>query len=69
MGEDDYYEEDDDEGTTPGPGAYWNPTKSTTFKVKQVPERLQFFGSTVERFNDNSKVRQPHNNLGPGSYS
>lgn len=40
MNDDDYYDEDDDEGPTPGPGAYWNPQSSTTFKVKSVPERL-----------------------------
>ena len=52
--EDDYYDEEDD-GTTPGPGAYFNPQTSTTFKSRQVPERLQFFGSTVERFYKNSR--------------
>jgi hypothetical protein len=52
MFDDDYYEDDDDDGTTPGPGQYWNPKASTTFKPKHVPERLQFFGSTVERFSE-----------------
>jgi hypothetical protein len=63
--DEDYYEEDDD-GTTPGPGAYFNPQNSTTFKAKKVPERLQFFGSTVERFNRNTK--QAETVPGPGSY-
>jgi hypothetical protein len=36
--------------------------------VKDVPERLQFFGSTVERFNGISKHPIPAN-IGPGSYS
>ena len=49
--DDDYYDEDD-EDQPPGPGSYYNPHQSTTFKVKSVPERLQFFGSTVERFHD-----------------
>lgn len=53
--EDEYYEEEAEDGTTPGPGAYFNPTTATTFKPKKVPERLQFFGSTVERFNRNVK--------------
>ena len=25
MGEDDEYYDEDEDGTTPGPGAYWNP--------------------------------------------
>lgn len=28
---DDIFEDEDDEGFTPGPGAYYNPHKSTTF--------------------------------------
>ena len=52
--------------TTPGPGYYFNQEKMTAFKPKQVPERLQFFGSTAARFvykkDGNPKV-------GPGSYS
>ena len=66
MDDDEYYDEDDD-GTTPGPGSYFNPQSSTTFKVKQVPERLQFFGSTVERFNRNT--RQLDVVPGPGAYT
>jgi hypothetical protein len=31
--DEDYYDEDDD-GVTPGPGSYFNPQTSTTFKVK-----------------------------------
>lgn len=68
--DDDYYDEDDDDdGKTPGPGAYWNPQQSTTFKVKSVPERLQFFGSTVERFNEAQRLKNSLQNLGPGAYS
>lgn len=48
--DDDYYDDEEDEGQTPGPGQYFNHHTSTTFKIKNVPERLQFFGSTVERF-------------------
>jgi hypothetical protein len=66
--DEDYFEDDDDDGITPGPGSYFNPKQSTTFKVKDVPERLQFFGSTVERFNANASKVIP-SNIGPGSYS
>ena len=38
--DDDYYEDDEDDGMAPGPGSYFNPHTSTTFKVKNVPERL-----------------------------
>jgi hypothetical protein len=31
--EDEYYDEEDD-GITPGPGSYFNPQTSTTFKTK-----------------------------------
>jgi hypothetical protein len=69
--DEDYYDEDD-EDYAPGPGSYYNPHQSTTFKVKQVPERLQFFGSTVERFQDptivNDKNKIPPN-VGPGTYA
>ena len=40
LQDDDIYEDDDDEAQPPGPGAYFNPQLSTTFKVKPVPERL-----------------------------
>jgi Sperm-tail PG-rich repeat len=65
--DEDYYEEEVDDGTTPGPGQYFNNQSSTTFKPKRVPERLQFFGSTVERFNRNAK--QLESVPGPGAYS
>ena len=63
--DEEYYDEEDD-GVTPGPGSYLNPQNSTTFKVRQVPERLQFFGSTVERFNRHT--RQTETIPGPGTY-
>lgn len=73
----DMYEDDDDDGQTPGPGAYYNPHRSTTFKVKDVPERLQFFGSTVERFSNTTTNNLGKEggaiggatNLGPGTYN
>lgn len=64
--DEDYYEEEED-GVTPGPGSYFNPQTSTTFKVKSVPERLQFFGSTVERFNRQAKKTESL--PGPGAYT
>lgn len=64
--------ESDDEDNQPGPGAYYNPQNQTSFKTGKKPERLQFFGSTVERFGEN---QQKSNNgtqsnfaPGPGSY-
>lgn len=46
----DVLESDDDE-VGPGPGAYYHPSQSS-FKPETKPQRLQFFGSTVERFTD-----------------
>jgi hypothetical protein len=43
--------ESDDDDTGPGPGAYYNGQQSN-FKPETKPQRLQFFGSTVERFTD-----------------
>lgn len=40
MGDDYYDDEEEEDGRTPGPGSYFNPHTSTTFKVKPVPERL-----------------------------
>mmetsp|Transcript_7454 Transcript_7454/g.5671 ORF Transcript_7454/g.5671 Transcript_7454/m.5671 type:complete len:94 (+) Transcript_7454:824-1105(+) len=57
--------EDEEEEISPGPGSYFQP-HSSTFNVKSVPERLQFFGSTVARFYDNKKGV---NSLGPGTYA
>jgi hypothetical protein len=37
--------------------------------VKSVPERLQFFGSTVERFHENKEKNKLPPNVGPGSYT
>ena len=42
--------EDEDDGNAPGPGAYHNPRTASSFKTGKVPERLQFFGPTVDRF-------------------
>ena len=47
--------ESDDGNEMPGPGAYFEDQRAlTSFKTGKKPERLQFFGSTVERFNDGS---------------
>ena len=60
---------DDEEVEPPGPGAYYNPSTMTSFKTGKRPERLQFFGSTVDRFNPaKSTMKNPLNNVGPGSY-
>lgn len=53
------------DSSVPGPGYYYSEQMSA-FKARQVPERLQFFGSTAARFDykkaGNAKV-------GPGSYA
>ena len=59
--------ESDDEDTGPGPGAYYN-GQQTNFKNETKPQRLQFFGSTVERFTDQSKYKV-NEEVGPGSYA
>lgn len=63
----DIIDDDSDDGTTPGPGAYYNP-KQSTFQIKSKPERLQFFGSTVNRFQNQQVTASENRNLGPGSY-
>jgi hypothetical protein len=62
--------DDDEEYEPPGPGAYYNPNTQTSFKTGKKPERLQFFGSTVDRFNPGkSTMKEPLANVGPGSYN
>ena len=58
--------ESDDEDLAPGPGAYHNGFKSD-FKPETKPQRLQFFGSTVERFTEANKFKV-NEEIGPGSY-
>jgi hypothetical protein len=58
--------EDEDDGDLPGPGAYYNPHTMTSFKTGKIPERLQFFGSTVDRF---SAQKKEQSLVGPGSYT
>ena len=62
--------EDDDLYDNPGPGAYYNADKNTCFKTSKIPEKLQYFGSKVERFDVYAKdaEKNPMNNVGPGSY-
>lgn len=61
----DVIESDDDSDTVPGPGHY---TQTSTFKIEQRPERLQYFGSTVERFTEVQAKKRQSNALGPGHY-
>ena len=63
----DVYEGDENEDTSPGPGEYYNPERSTCFKRSQKEERLQFFGSTVERFAE--KAKPTEGEVGPCSYN
>jgi hypothetical protein len=60
-------EEDEisDDEQAPGPGYYSLGASVTAFSAKSVPERLQFFGSTVSRF---KPVRPETANIGPGMY-
>jgi hypothetical protein len=65
--EQDIYEDEDDDGATPGPGYYFNQGMGGDFRKGGVNPN-QYFGSTVERFVDNNaKIKNPPN-LGPGSY-
>lgn len=61
--------EDDEDDIMPGPGAYYNPKQQSSFKTGKIPERLQFFGSTVERFNEGKPGTTEPATVGPGSYS
>ena len=65
----DIFEDDDDDYAQPGPGAYYNPKNQTSFKTGKIPERLQFFGSTVERFGENKSNVHETQTVGPGTYS
>ena len=65
----DIFEDDDDE-TMPGPGQYYNPNTMSSFNVNKIPERLQFFGSTVDRFgNVKPSTAADSSKIGPGSYT
>ena len=50
----DVLESDSDDGTGPGPGAYFE-GQTSGFRLETKPKRLQFFGSTVERFVEGTK--------------
>ena len=58
--------ESDDEELAPGPGHYHDGQKSA-FRPETKPQRLQFFGSTVERFTDTNRFKK-NDDIGPGSY-
>lgn len=55
----DVLESDSEEDVTPGPGQYHN-AQNSTFHKQSKPQRLQFFGSTVERFNDQALPKTPN---------
>ena len=50
---------------TPGPGYYYDEKASSSFKVKNLPEMRQFFGSKLSRFDIRKNTT---NSLGPGYY-
>lgn len=52
----DILESDSDDGTGPGPGAYFE-GQTTGFPVESKPKRMQFFGSTVERFSEINRFK------------
>lgn len=58
--------ESDDEDFGPGPGHYTEGYKSD-FRPETKPQRLQFFGSTVERFTEPNRFKV-NDEIGPGSY-
>ena len=55
-----------DDGDQPGPGYYVSNENITAFNPKKVPQRQQFFGSTVARFENGGKGKSK---VGPGSYN
>ena len=58
-------EADSYDNGVPGPGNYAIAQKVSDFNKTDVPERLQFFGSTVDRF----KKKKIEHLIGPGSYN
>lgn len=58
---------EDEDGITPGPGDYQQDASISLNKSKK-PEKLQFFGSTVERFEGDGVKNAYKQNLGPGAY-
>ena len=50
----------------PGPGYYCGPDVQSSFRLQSVPNRMQFFGSRVNRFALNRGDNYPE--IGPGSY-
>ena len=56
-----------DDGDQPGPGYYVSNENITAFNPKKVPQRQQFFGSTVARFE--SGGGRSKSKVGPGSYN
>ncbi len=60
--------ESDDEDVTPGPGQYFD-AQISNFRPETKPHRLQFFGSTVERFTEQARNKQVTEELGPGHYN
>ena len=64
----DVIESDSDSDLAPGPGEYYKASQSA-FNQHAQPERLQFFGSTVERFVDPAiKTKGVSTEIGPGYY-
>lgn len=57
---------DESEEEMPGPGYYVQNENITSFNPKRVPQRQQFFGSTVARFEDKARAKSK---VGPGTYN
>ena len=53
------------EGDMPGPGYYHNERTTSSLKMNYKPTKLQFFGSSSLRFQDDGSQIQ----LGPGEYT
>ena len=56
-----------DDENQPGPGYYVNHENVSSFHSKNVPQRQQFFGSTVARFEEGK--HKGKSKVGPGSYN
>ena len=58
--------EESTEDAVPGPGTYCGPDALSSFRLHSVPDKLQFFGSRVNRF----RLKLPGNPaIGPGTYT
>ena len=63
----DFYDFEEDDNVSPGPGEYLGQNEKSSFKTLHKPQYLQFFGSGVERFKTEKENLKQY--LGPGYYN